>query len=227
MTAEVVARRRAGMGKALGERVRRLRDEQGWSLSQLAAKAQITKGNLHKIETGKTANPRVDVIARIAKALKTDIGSFLGDMGVQVRSPDKPMTLAEYRRLEELVSPVEVPLYVPPDYDKIVRYVYVPRISEMLSGELMSFLVGESDFTPTVSMGDVIVVAWDVPPKEGQRIACLRDDHKLLLGRCSQVGGHRYIVNNAGQTDVTDEPKCGTITLRITPFVPIIDQLSP
>ena len=79
----------------LGQHLQRLRQEQGLSLSQLAAAAGIAKSNLSRLEQG-NGNPTLDTIWRLAVQLNVPFGTLvapiavpLGEDGVQVRLIDQ------------------------------------------------------------------------------------------------------------------------------------------
>lgn len=58
----------AELRAALGENVRRLRREQGWSQTRLAAEAGLSTAMIGKLERGR-GNPRVTTLAVVAMAL--------------------------------------------------------------------------------------------------------------------------------------------------------------
>ncbi|MEA2238170.1 MAG: family transcriptional regulator, regulator of sulfur utilization [Thermoanaerobaculia bacterium] len=58
----------AAMLRALGKRVRELRNERGFSQERLAELANIHENHVRRIEGG-TANPSYLVVGRIARAL--------------------------------------------------------------------------------------------------------------------------------------------------------------
>ncbi|WP_346797126.1 XRE family transcriptional regulator [Halomonas sp. Bachu 37] len=79
----------------LGHHLQSLRQERGWSLSQLATAAGIAKSNLSRLEQG-NGNPTLDTIWRLAVQLKVPFGTLvapisvpLGEDGVQVRLIDQ------------------------------------------------------------------------------------------------------------------------------------------
>ncbi|WP_146873373.1 helix-turn-helix domain-containing protein [Halovibrio variabilis] len=79
----------------LGQHLQALRQERGWSLSQLATAAGIAKSNLSRLEQG-NGNPTLDTIWRLAVQLNTPFGTLvapisepLGEDGVQVRLIDQ------------------------------------------------------------------------------------------------------------------------------------------
>ena len=54
-----------------GTVIRTLRNEAGWTQETLAKRARLSRAHLCRIETGENT-PRLDTLARIAKALGTD-----------------------------------------------------------------------------------------------------------------------------------------------------------
>lgn len=56
----------------VGERIRWLRGELGWSQDELAAQAGMSVTGLVNIETGYTTTPRVTTITKIARAFGID-----------------------------------------------------------------------------------------------------------------------------------------------------------
>jgi transcriptional regulator with XRE-family HTH domain len=63
--------------KALGRRIREERVKAGLSIQQLADLAGLTKAYVLRVET-ETANPSMDVVARIADALDLTIADLVG-----------------------------------------------------------------------------------------------------------------------------------------------------
>ncbi|WP_249978621.1 helix-turn-helix domain-containing protein [Vreelandella olivaria] len=79
----------------LGQHLQTLRQERGWSLSQLANAAGIAKSNLCRLEQG-NGNPTLDTIWRLAVQLNVPFGTLvapisvpLGEDGVQVQLIDQ------------------------------------------------------------------------------------------------------------------------------------------
>jgi len=62
----------------MGKRIRKLRQKAGLTLTGAAAKAELTKGTLSKIERGQISPP-IATIMRIAKALEVSITDFFVD----------------------------------------------------------------------------------------------------------------------------------------------------
>lgn len=57
----------------IAQKIKQLRVANGLNQKELAEMAGVSQAALNKIESGKTQNPGIDVILRIAETLKTDI----------------------------------------------------------------------------------------------------------------------------------------------------------
>ena len=73
---------------SLAERLRKLRDDKGMSLDELAIKAQISKTYLWELErdTSGTKKPSADVLMRISKALSTTLADLLSIASIQIEA---------------------------------------------------------------------------------------------------------------------------------------------
>ena len=78
----------------IAHRVRNGREALGWSLEDLARQAAVSKSYLWQLESGRSANPSMEVLIRIAEALDTTIAALLGTEGVRAAdegwSDDEP-----------------------------------------------------------------------------------------------------------------------------------------
>ena len=77
--------------KNIGPRITTLRVERNLSLSKLAEESGMAKSLLHRIENQEDANPELETLRKIARALKTTVGDLLGNEVVKsIRQlPDK------------------------------------------------------------------------------------------------------------------------------------------
>jgi transcriptional regulator with XRE-family HTH domain len=62
----------------LGKRIRKLRDEQGWSVDQASERMNVEPVSLRRIEAG-TTNPTFGTLLSIAAAYRMKITELLGD----------------------------------------------------------------------------------------------------------------------------------------------------
>jgi transcriptional regulator with XRE-family HTH domain len=89
--------------KALGTRIRALRQSQGLGLAELAAAAGISKGYLSELERTEDANPTLDVLKRIADTLHVALADLLAAPKAtpKLMSVDLPEGLGEFARERE------------------------------------------------------------------------------------------------------------------------------
>ena len=69
----------AGQETTLASRVRAIRKGLGITQEDLARLAGLTASTVAKIEQGTMANPRLDTLAGLAKALGAKVGDLLGE----------------------------------------------------------------------------------------------------------------------------------------------------
>jgi transcriptional regulator with XRE-family HTH domain len=72
-------------GVKLGETVKRLREEAGWSIQRLAREAQVSSATIFKIEKDRMA-PSVTVLLKLARALKQPIAALLEGQAPRART---------------------------------------------------------------------------------------------------------------------------------------------
>lgn len=143
----------------LGQHLQRLRQEQGLSLSQLAAAAGIAKSNLSRLEQG-NGNPTLDTIWRLAVQLNVPFGTLvapiavpLGEDGVQVRlidqGKDRPQVDVYWMRCAPHTS----------------RHAeaHTPGAQETLTLISGTLEAGSEDTTRVLRAGDTIAFAADRP----------------------------------------------------------------
>ena len=99
----------------LGSTLRKFREERGWSQAQLAMKADVPRSNISLIELGRLANPRADVLLKLARAFNIPVEEFYQAAGYikDVRVPYKADQTSEeiledlklnIRRLEKKIK---------------------------------------------------------------------------------------------------------------------------
>ena len=71
----------------LGQKIRQLREDKGFSLNGLAEEASISKAYLSQLENDVSQQPSAKILLKIAAALGTTIADLL-DRPVRVRSDD-------------------------------------------------------------------------------------------------------------------------------------------
>ena len=63
--------------KRLGRVLRTLRKEMGLTQEELSEKARVERSYLAKLESGAKVNPSLEVLKRLAKALRVDVTALL------------------------------------------------------------------------------------------------------------------------------------------------------
>lgn len=61
----------------LGQVLRELREKKGLTQEDLAERAEISQAYVTSLETGAKKNPSLDILKRVAKALKVKVGELL------------------------------------------------------------------------------------------------------------------------------------------------------
>ena len=74
----------------LGDVIRAERMRRGWSQSELARRAGLTQGHIHQLETGKRANPRVEVLLRLTHAFEMSADDLLKGIDSPVAANSEP-----------------------------------------------------------------------------------------------------------------------------------------
>jgi transcriptional regulator with XRE-family HTH domain len=87
---------------ALGDRIRQLRKEAGWSQAELGDKTGTDSQRVSRYETGKIT-PSLDAIVRIAEALNISIDHLLID-----DIPRRPLHAAEHHLGDRLAALAEL-----------------------------------------------------------------------------------------------------------------------
>ncbi|MFB1081803.1 helix-turn-helix domain-containing protein [Jeotgalibacillus sp. JSM ZJ347] len=62
----------------IGNKIRMLRLKHGYSVSQLSAKANVSKSYLSNLENHKKKNPSLSVLSKIAETLGTTVDDLIG-----------------------------------------------------------------------------------------------------------------------------------------------------
>jgi transcriptional regulator with XRE-family HTH domain len=77
----------AGRSTELGERIRRLREERGYSLSELARRSHLARSYIYQLESGESS-PTHEKLQDLAAALGVPISSLLGLDGEKTNVPE-------------------------------------------------------------------------------------------------------------------------------------------
>jgi transcriptional regulator with XRE-family HTH domain len=59
------------------DKIKRLRQEKGWSIRELGRRAGLSDVCILQIERGKHRHPRIDTLSKLAKALDVAVGDLI------------------------------------------------------------------------------------------------------------------------------------------------------
>lgn len=80
-----------------------LRQEKGESLQDVAAAVGASRGHIWELETGKSKNPSIELIRRLADHFQVSVAWLVGE--VPFRGEEKEQFVALYRALNDLSPP--------------------------------------------------------------------------------------------------------------------------
>lgn len=158
------------VNELIGNNLKRLREERGYSIGKLAEIVQVSKSMLSQIEKGET-NPSVGTIWKIANGLKVSFTSLLNEeqSGIRVIKKD------QLRAIEEKEEKYSLFPYFPYSPDKKFEIYTVELLGDAkhlseahVKGVEEYFIVTEGEFEVTLgiesihlSKGDAITFTAD------------------------------------------------------------------
>lgn len=84
--------------QGIGQRVKRYRLDRGWNLSELAEKAEMSKGYLWAIENGEVPRPSGKKLYGLAKALGVTMSDLMGRELLTEKEHNPPPALLEFAK---------------------------------------------------------------------------------------------------------------------------------
>ena len=93
---------------SVGDRIKVLREQRGWTQNYLAKVAKITQPTIWRLESGDITNPKMDILKKIALALEVSVDVLTG--GPERPTSDEagnkdPMPEVVFRGFEKLSQP--------------------------------------------------------------------------------------------------------------------------
>jgi transcriptional regulator with XRE-family HTH domain len=162
------------LGRQLGERIRALRDERGWSLDALASASGVSRSMLSEIERNQ-ANPTLVVTHRIARAFGLGISELIEPRGgaptIQVvRAHDPAQVFRADRRhqvrtLSPLSSEKDIEFYEVrlPAKGDLRSQAHVAGTREMLVVAAGEIRIESGVDTQLLTAGDSAIFRADLP----------------------------------------------------------------
>lgn len=84
---------------ALGARLKKLRLKKGESLQQTADAVGVSKAHIWDLETGKSANPSMELLTGLANHFETSVSALVGEDPAEA---EDPQLVAMFRDLKSL-----------------------------------------------------------------------------------------------------------------------------
>lgn len=156
-------------GARLAARIRLERERRGWSLANLAARSDVGKATISKIERGDTS-PTAGVLVRLAAAFDLTLASLL------VRAE---------AGADRLIRAADQPIWRDPDTGYLRRQVFL-RPDHPLEIVEVTMPPGKSAVLPAASYAFIRQVVWLT---EGELVVTDADGrHALAAGDCLGFG---------------------------------------
>jgi transcriptional regulator with XRE-family HTH domain len=172
---------------ALAERLRREREERGWSLAELATRAGVSRAMISRIERAE-ASPTAVLLARLSAAFGLPLSSLLARVEADAEGPKRLRRRAEqpvWRDPEtgyvrRAVSPEGTPELTHVELPPGARVAYPAAACLDVRGQCLWVLAGRLDFTEggetfRLEAGDCIAIgrpADRVFANASDKVAC-------------------------------------------------------
>ena len=88
------------MAQTFGQRLQRLRNDEGLTLEGLATEIDSTKSYVWELENKPTIRPSAELVYKLAKALDTTVGVLLGEASVDDVSEHDQVFFRKYQPLK-------------------------------------------------------------------------------------------------------------------------------
>lgn len=197
---------------SLGEKLRELRKNKGWTQEEVAKRTSLGRGYIAQLERNIVARPSADTFLKIAQAFNINERELYQAAGYisregrgvyQVRKETTEELLDRFR----ITLPEEVPIYeeftlhagkpvVPIDYIPISRQTAKGR-------RLEAYITRGNCLTPEIQDGNIVVIDREGPIDEGDIVACVVGD-ELHIARLRKIAGELYLENNHGRYKLSE-----------------------
>jgi len=150
------------MKNKFGEYLKELREEKGFSINQLAMKANVSNAHISRIERGLRPAPTPKIVRKIAKALGVNyetllkIAGYLDSAKREKENIPGAMYINNYAKIP-VYGKVSAgkPIFVE---DNVIGYEYIPE-EDVRGGDYFFMLVeGDSMINARIQEGDLVLV---------------------------------------------------------------------
>ncbi|MCL2475146.1 MAG: helix-turn-helix domain-containing protein [Chloroflexi bacterium] len=187
---------------SIGDKVKQLRESKDWSQEELAKRSGLSRSYIGALEVRKNMHPRAEYLIKLAAAFNISVDEFYvaagytGGIAADVIRQETPTELLEKLRM---ALPVAVPVYnsfkahTGTRTDASVGYIYLNK-ADVSSRDLEGIVVGEGDFPPVITSGDIIVTNRSMSPHQGSLLICMYKD-RPIIGRLESLNGAPWIIS--------------------------------
>ena len=193
-----------GIEMGLGEVIRELRLQRGWSQEELARRAKVSTSYIGHLERGARKGASWAVIVKLARAFGIPEEEFFR-MISRGEPQSSPRSFTQAFQELELLLPVAIPIVAEGsagDEGIIVDYAYWAR-PKAAGKNILGVLVRGDCLEPDFKDGDIAFADTDLSPQNGDFVVCLIDG-KLAIKRYREAGGKVWLENKYGRIEIGD-----------------------
>lgn len=189
----------------LGEKLKELRADRGWTQNELAKRSGLDRGYIANLETNMVDKPSADTFLKLARAFNIrteELFQAAGYISDRIDYLLRRETSEEILERLRIVHPVTVPIYEDFPFHAgapVQPMDYVPVVKERAKGRnLEGYIARGKCLEPEISDGNIIIVDRDGQIEHGDIVAALVDG-MLYLARLRKIGDELYLENNNGR----------------------------
>lgn len=159
---------------SVGANIRAVRQKLGYTIEQLALRAQVDTSNLSKIERDIGGYSR-DSLERIANGLGVPIGTLFGEL------PEDNLSLLGKKRVP-IIDEAQVRAYFSgksgPQHFSHSEQVLMDNTE---NGRIFAFRIKDHSTAPEFRIGDLVIINIDAQPKPGSFVAVDRQSEGIAI----------------------------------------------
>jgi len=177
---------------AIGDQVRALRVQRGWSQAELARRSGVDQGRISRLESGETLNPQPETLLRLSEALQVPLTAIVGR--------PSPATIHAVVPGRAPVPIVRVPAHAGADWTwEPTGQVTTIDDAVARARDLLGVIVVGECMVPDVMDGDLVIFDRAArQPRDRDMVVVTRDNQVLVRWARVADGAEPELVDNAG-----------------------------
>lgn len=192
----------------LAVRIKKLRQERGWTQEELAKRSGLDRGYIANLEGTKSIkSPSAETFLKLAHACNIPLDELYRVAGYikghpATRGFTHKDTLEEILGKLKLAAPISIPVYTDFPFHageptQAVEYLYRER-NKTASDNIEAYICRGNCMEPKINDGDIIIVDRDAVIDHGDIVACLADD-ELRLGQLKRIANELWLENSTSR----------------------------